>query len=218
MYQLQRYSNLYILSLLLLLVSSCDKNITQRKRVFFENAEDGIASNMLATHRDGYDIGRIVRPFGGSNVIGNFNNTVVTVLIDSVPAHNMIYASFDLFTHDNWEGLKIGQYGLPDVWNIRVNGAYQLSTCFSNSPIYEQAYPEWIGTASLPARSNAVSRGFYGICALDTLADGTTHYRIVFSRPHTDKSVIIQFNDALQGPICDRSWSIDNISIEIMTN
>lgn len=218
MHQLQRYSNFCLLGLLLLLLCSCEKNITKRKRVFFENAEDGVASNILAVHRDGYNVGRIVRPFGGSNVIGNFNNSTVTIALDSVPAHNMIYVTFDLFTHDNWEGLKIGQYGLPDVWNIRVNGNYELSTCFSNSPIHEQAYPEWIGVGSLPARSNSVSRGFPGICALDTRADGSTHYRIIFARAHTDKSVIIQFNDALQGPICDRSWSIDNIAIEVMTN
>jgi hypothetical protein len=134
----QRYSNLCFLSLLILLLGSCEKNITQRKRVFYENAEDGVASNILATHRDGYSVGRLVRPFGGSNVIGNFNNTSVTIELDSVPPHNMIYVSFDLFTHDNWEGLKIGQYGLPDVWNIRVNGSFELSTCFSNSPIYQQ--------------------------------------------------------------------------------
>lgn len=214
----QRYSNLCFLSLLILLLGSCEKNITQRKRVFFENAEDGVASNILATHRDGYSVGRLVRPFGGSNVIGNFNNTSVTIELDSVPPHNMIYVSFDLFTHDNWEGLKIGQYGLPDVWNIRVNGSFELSTCFSNSPIYQQAFPEWLGVSALPARSSAASRGYPGLCALDTLADGTTRYRIVFSRPHKDKTVLIQLNDALQGPICDRSWSIDNVAIEVMTN
>lgn len=218
MYRLQRYSNLYILGLLVLLITGCEKNITQRKKVFFENAEDGVASEIVATHRDGYPVGRFVRPFGGSNVIGNFNNTLVTIALDSVPPHNMIYVSFDLYTHDNWEGLNIGQYGLPDVWNIRVNGQYQLSTCFSNSPIYQQAYPEWLGTMALPARSNSVSRGYSGICALDTLADGTTRYKIVFSRAHTDKNVLIELNDALQGSICDRSWSIDNVYIEVMTN
>jgi len=215
---LQRYSKFLFALLLLSTLYSCEKNITRRQKVYFENAEDGTADNILAIHRDGYYVGRLVRPFGGSNVIGNFNNTVVTLTLDSVPPHNMIYVSFDLYTHDNWEGIKIGQYGLPDVWNIRVNDYYQLSTTFSNSPIEEQSYPEWLGSATLPARSGAVSRGFPGLCNFDTAADGSTKYKIAFSRPHSEKSIKIALNDALQGPICDRSWSIDNVYVEVMTN
>jgi hypothetical protein len=215
---LQRYSYLSIACVLALVFGSCTKNITERKKVYFENAEDGVASNILAIHRDGYATGRLVRPFGGSNVIGSFNNTVVTIEIDSVPPHNMIYTSFDLYIHDNWEGNRIGQYGVIDAWNIRVNGWYQFSTTFSNNKDWPQSYPEWIGSASMPAKSNAISTSLPGFCALDTLTNGTTHYKIVFSRPHTEKNIKIELNDAIQGPICDRSWSIDNVYIEVMNN
>lgn len=215
---LQRYSYLFIGCLLVLFLSSCKKNITERKRVFYEDAEDGIANNILATHRDGYATGRLVRPFWGSNVIGNFNNTIVTLELDSVPPHNMIYVSFDLYIHDNWEGNRVGQYGLVDVWNIRVNGGYQLSTSFSNHKAWPQSYPEWIGSATMPARSNASDIQLPGLCALDTVPNGTTRYKIVFSRPHTEKNIKIELNDAIQGPICDRSWSIDNVYVEVMNN
>jgi len=215
---LQRYSYLFIACLLVLFLGSCKKNITERKRVFFEDAEDGIADNILAIHRDGYATGRIVRPYGGSNVIGNFNNTIVTIELDSVPPHNMIYSSFDLYVHDNWEGNRIGQYGLVDVWNIRVNGGYQLSTTFSNNKDWRQAYPEWIGSATMPARSNASDIQLPGFCVLDTVANGTSRYKIAFSRPHTDKKIKIELNDAIQGPICDRSWSIDNVYVEVINN
>jgi hypothetical protein len=218
MQQLQRYSYLSIACIIALLLFGCKKNITQRKKVYFENAEDGVASHILAIHRDGYATGRIVRPFGGSNVIGNFNNTVVTLELDSVPPHNMIYASFDIYIHDNWEGNKVGQYGIVDAWNIRVNGGYQLSTSFSNDKNWPQSFPEWIGSGTMPAKSNAISTNHPGFCALDTAANGTTHYKIVFSRPHTEKNIKIQLSDALQGPICDRSWSIDNVYIEVMNN
>lgn len=215
---LQRYSYQLIGYLLVFFLTSCTKNITERKKVFFEDAEDGVAENILAIHRDGYATGRIVRPFGGSNVIGNFNNTVVTLELDSVPAHNMIYVSFDLYIHDNWEGNRVGQYGIVDVWNIRVNGGYQLSTTFSNHITWPQSYPEWIGSASIPARSNANSVELPGFCALDTASNGTSLYKIVFSRSHTEKNIKLELNDGIQGPICDRSWSIDNVLIEVMTN
>lgn len=215
---LQRYNYLLIGFLLVVFLSSCKKNITERKRVYFEDAEDGIANNILTIHRDGYATGRIVRAFGGSNVIGNFNNTKVTIELDSVSPHNMIYASFDLYVHDNWEGNRIGQYGVVDVWNIKVNGGYQLSTTFSNNKDWRQAYPEWIGSGTMPARSNAGDIQLPGFCALDTVANGTSRYKIVFSRPHTEKDIKIELSDALQGPICDRSWSIDNVYVEVITN
>jgi hypothetical protein len=218
MTSLQRYTYLLITCLAVCTLYACHKNITQRKKVYFEDAEDGIAENILTQHRDGYATGRLVRPFGGSNVIGNFNNTVVTIELDSVPAHNMIYASFDLYIHDNWEGEKVGQYGVVDVWNIRVNGLFQLSTTFSNNPNWPQSFPEWTGTMNMPAKSNAISTQFPGICALDSTKDGTTHYKVIFSRPHTEKNIKIELNDALQGSICDRSWSIDNVYIEVMNN
>jgi hypothetical protein len=105
-----------------------------------------------------------------------------------------------------------------DAWNIRVNGWYQFSTTFSNNKDWPQSYPEWIGSGSMPAKSNAISTSLPGFCALDTSAHGTTHYKIVFSRPHTEKNIKIELNDAIQGPLCDRSWSIDNVYIEVMTN
>ena len=206
---LQRYSCLLISLLVLLVVSGCEKNITARKQVYFEDAEDGVASNILAFHRDGYPRGRIVRPFGGSNVIGNFNNMQVTIELDSVPPHNMVYVSFDLYVHDHWQS---------DVWNIRVNDWFQLSTTFSNNANWSQSYPEWIGVMNMPAKSNAFSTQLPGFCALDTSKQGTTHYKIAFARPHTYKNIKVQFNDVLQGEICDRSWSIDNVNIEVINN
>ncbi|NBY24193.1 MAG: hypothetical protein EBQ65_00285 [Chitinophagaceae bacterium] len=206
---LQRYSCLWMSIIFLFVLAGCEKNITQRKKVYFEDAEDGVAENILAIHRDGYPRGRIVRPFDGSNVIGNFNNMLVTIELDSVPSHNMVYVSFDLYIHDNWQS---------DVWNIRVNDLFQLSTTFSNNPNWSQSYPEWIGVMNMPARSNAFSTQKPGFCALDTSRDGTTHYKIVFARPHTEKNIKVQFNDVLQGSICDRSWSIDNVYIEVINN
>lgn len=200
-------------------VTGCEKNVTSRKEVFREDAEDGIASNMLATTGSGFSINQLVRPFGGTNVIGNFNNTLLSINIDTLPPHNMIYMSMDLYTHDKWEGNRVGLPGIVDVWNIRVNGAYQLSTNFSNVQEQRQAYPEWVGAGIPgPARANAADTLLPGICLWDNKFNGSTRYRISFSRPHTQNQLVILMNDALQGSNCEKSWSIDNVYIEAINN
>jgi hypothetical protein len=201
------------------LLVGCKKNITVRQEVYREDAENGIARNMLATTGSGYSINQLVRPFGGSNVIGNFNNTVLTISIDTLPPHNMIYLSMDFYTHDKWEGNRVGLPGIVDVWNIRINGQYQLSTNFSNVAEQGQAYPEWIGSSvPAPARSNAADTQLPGFCLWDNRSNGSTRYRIAFSRPHTEGKLLVQMNDALQGSSCEKSWSIDNVYIEAITN
>lgn len=216
---LSAIESLFRIVILCLFLTTCEKNITSRKEVFKEDAEDGIASNMLAVTGSGYNINQLVRPFGGTNVIGNFNNTVLSIYLDTLPPHNMIYMSMDLYTHDKWEGNRVGLPGIVDVWNIRVNGAYQLSTSFSNVLEQRQAYPEWVGTGvPTPARGNAQDTLLPGLCLWDNKSNGSTSYRIAFSRPHTQNQLLVEINDALQGSICEKSWSIDNVYIEAINN
>ena len=145
-------------------LTSCKKNITLREKVYFEDGEDGIANNILAVTGTGANYGNMVRPFAGTNVIGNFNNTLVTIQLDNMPSHNMVYVSFDLYTHDRWEGNRVGLPDIVDVWNIRVNEEYQLSTTFSNTREQPQSYPEWIGSTPNISRGNAIDTLLPGNC------------------------------------------------------
>jgi hypothetical protein len=217
----QFFQNIMIRTMVasLLLLQGCSKNITKQSVVLREDAEDGVASNMIAKHRDGYYVGKLVRPFGGSNVIGNFNNTRLTIELDTLPPHNMIAVSFDLYIHDNWEGNNIGQWGIVDAWNINVDDWLQFSTNFSNNPAYSQAFPNWTGIGgSMPAKGNAVDTTLTGICLFDRSANHTSKYRISFNRPHTRNGVRIDLSDAAQDYICNRSWSIDNVIVKVITN
>ena len=210
-----------LLTLLLsgfLLFSSCKKNITSREPVYFEDAEDGVANAILAVTGSGAQYGNMVRPFAGTNVIGNFNNTVVTLTLDKLPVHNMVYVSFDLYAHDRWEGNRVGLAGIADAWNIRVDNQFQLSTSFSNTRVQPQAFPEWIGSSRNISRGNAIDTLLPGNCLWEAEKNGTSKYKIAFSRPHTSSSFIMTLNDALQGSFCEKSWSIDNILIEAITN
>jgi hypothetical protein len=186
--------------------------------VYFEDAEDGIANNIQAVTGTGANYGNMVRPFAGTNVIGNFNNTLVTIQLDNMPSHNMVYVSFDLYTHDRWEGNRVGLPDIVDVWNLRVNEAFQLSTTFSNTREQPQSYPEWIGSTPNISRGNAIDTLLPGNCLWEGRKNGSSKYRIAFSRPHSSALLLLQMNDALRGSFCEKSWSIDNILIEAITN
>jgi hypothetical protein len=217
-YLLSRSLLPFLLGFLLIQTSSCKKNITIRERVYFEDAEDGVANNILAVTGTGANYGNMVRPFAGTNVVGNFNNTVVTIQLDQMPAHNMVYVAFDLYTHDRWEGNRVGLPDIVDVWNIRVNELFQLSTTFSNIRSQPQSYPEWIGSTPNISRGNAIDTLLPGNCLWEDRKNGSSKYRIAFSRPHTANQLLVQMNDALRGSYCEKSWSIDNILIEAITN
>lgn len=216
----ERKSVLFIVLLVAVAFNNaCKKNLTIRNTVYNETFEDGIPNGISALTGSGDTYGRMVRPFNGSNVLGMFNNTLVSIEVDSLPAHNMIYVEFDFYAHDAWEGNKVSSNGIVDVWNIQVNGGLQLSTTFSNTPENKQSYPDWIGTPiAAPARSNSLDTLVNGFCANDVKKNGSSRYRIVFSRPHTESNLLLQLNDALQGSPCNKSWSIDNIHIETITN
>lgn len=196
----------------------CKKNLTLRKAVFTEDFEDGIANNITALTGSGQTYGRMVMPFNVGNVLGMFNNTLVTLKLDSMPSHNMVYVAFDFYAHDGWEGNKVSPNGIVDVWNIRVNEEYQLSTTFSNTPENKQSFPDWIGSKPAPPRGNSIDTLVSGFCLYDYKPNGSTKYRISFSRRHTQSVFLLQMNDALQGTTCSKSWSVDNIYIEAITN
>jgi hypothetical protein len=215
----QKLAFYFVLCFFFTLTNGCKKNLTIRKAVYNETFEDGIPHGISALTGSGSTYGRMVRPFNGSNVLGMFNNTLVSIEVDSLPVHNMIYVEFDFYAHDDWEGNKVSPNGIVDVWNIQVNGGLQLSTTFSNTPENKQYYPDWIGSAiAAPPRSNSLDTLINGFCANDVKKNGSSRYRIIFSRPHTESNLLLQLNDALQGSPCNKSWSIDNIHIETITN
>ena len=199
--------------------AGCRKNITIRERVYFEDGEDGVASNIQAYTGQGYPITGLVKPFGGTNIIGTFNNSRIYLEIDTLPSHNMIYVQFDLYTHDRWEGFRKGMPGIVDVVNVLVDESYQLVTNFSNVRSQPQAYPEWTGIGyENISRGNAIDTLLPGFCLWEDKPNGSSRYRVAFSRPHTAKNVLIEINDAAQGSWCEKSWSVDNLLIEAITN
>ena len=116
-------------------------------------------------------------------------------------------------------------YSKLDAWAIGVHEMYRslrragFEVDLALAIIVErQAYPEWIGSAPNISRGNAIDTLLPGNCIWEDKPNGSSKYRIAFSRPHTSSQLLVQMNDALRGSYCEKSWSIDNILIEAITN
>lgn len=210
--------NLTILFLFLVLFSACSKRLPDKVVVYNNNFETGSQHKLTVVNFSGIiDSTKIIR-FNGSNVLGNFNNNRVELNLDSLPIHNTLKITFDLYIHDKWDGdyLIPGGNNIPDAWQMVLDGGQIHVTTFSNSN-FGQSYPKnyVAGTASNPARSDAWNTNLPGLCALKASPNGSTLYKIEITTAHTNNRANISCNDALQpfGSFCQKSWSIDNLMV-----
>lgn len=207
-------------SIIVVVFASCFGHLTQKK-VVYENDFEGRNVAEIEIQSNGAPpaaADKLIQ-FNGSTVLGTFNNNAVKVSLKSLPEHEYIRVEFDLFVHDLWRGnyLPPGST-IPDIWNIMADGNYILSTTFSNTSNW-QDYPNYYqSAAALPPRSYAQDTLLPGACASKTLANGTTRYRIVQTFAHSANSLTLLCNDALQGSICEKSWSMDNLKITALKN
>lgn len=196
-----------------LFMSSCFKNITQKTLAYYNDFEEGNDGDFTVINWDGLVARPYVDSFNNGRVLGRFWDERMEFESPQLPAHNLIQIEFILNTHGYWEGNKrIG--GLPDLWNLAMDGGMIYSTTFSNSAEM-QSYPDWfdVGATPQPARGNALQTNLPGVCNLKGVEGGTVSYKISFIRPHSGNTVHLTMNDVLHYSACDRSWSIDNLKI-----
>jgi hypothetical protein len=129
--------------------------------------------------------------YNGSRILGGFNNTRISFIIDKLPEHNAVNVEFDLYIHDKWEGNKIGVGGIPDIWEMDIDDNVVLLTTFSNTP-NQQAYPNFYTPgAGLPARANAFDINLPGVCSSQGVSNGSSSYRISKTFPHSTSTLQI---------------------------
>lgn len=178
-----------------------------------------------------------ISEFDGSPMMGNFNNSGFSLTLNDLPEHDYIKLTFDLYIHDSWEG-NSNESGLGvldhDAWflefdrdkKIKAHEKILFETTFSNGLCIES----WCFTQSYPnqfpfnqkAKTEALSRTLEGRCLWQTAPNGTSIYRIERVFPHKRVSTVISFYDRLKqpdssSPLCDESWSLDNLGISIFT-
>jgi len=197
---------------------SCTKNLTQLNIVYQNDFNKSSIKNIVTF--DYYGATKVkFFYFNGSMVLGPFNNAGADFNISDIPEHNILEVSFDLYTHDNWEGNKPTQYGIPDLFVMKYDGNPRFLTSFSSNTQYQQSYPEWFPQGSNPALGNSILNDLPGRCAWKDRKNGTSMYKIVKQFAHTNNTFQLTLSDALQ-PFqseCEKSWSIDNLKITAFT-
>ena len=151
--------------------------------------------------------------FNGNNVLGKFNNNLVLLDLANLPNHTTIRVSLDLYLHNNWRN---------DLWKMTFDGEEKLLTGFSNDSTIKQSYPNWLGSGSplSPAGKNAIELNLPGICNMVSSKRGTSMYRLITTLSHSKDSFQLTFSDAggNHNDTCQRSWSMDNLSINLIHN
>ena len=171
--------------------------------------------------------------FNQSNVLGNTNNGGLKLSLTQLPEHNYIVISMDLYIHDSWDGNYNGlTYPIDDhdAWIIEFDSSQvrkasediYFETTFSNGPCISyrcliQSFPNNFPFVNNPKEGN--SSLLPGLCLFRGQADGTTLYKFEKWFPHDRQEVNISIYDKLKqsnspNPLCDESWSIDNLNIK----
>jgi hypothetical protein len=206
-----------LLFILFILITSCKKTVSNEVTVYYNDFETGDLSNI----NNG-----VISQFNGSNVLGRYSGGYFVLTVNNLPKHDLISISFDLYIHDNWRG-DLPPDG-PEIWQMLVNGNTYIYTTFSNLDCIPgnicppQSYP-----LNYPNNYNNPKTGAYrtdlpGACSLETSPNGTTMYKITKTFEHSDKNLSLECLDKLDqkdyaDPKCEKSWSVDNISIQAIT-
>lgn len=220
----------YILSVLFILTCySCNEELPQEIEVYQNDFNTGDYTGIDSVY---------ISEFDGSPVMGNFNNSGFSLKLNNLPEHEYIRVTFDLYIHDSWEGNTNHSNTDKedhDAWimefdpdkNIKPADKIYFETTFSNG----LCIPGWCFSQSYPnefpfhqeARTEASTRTLEGRCLWASSPIGTSIYRIDRIFPHTNKTTVIAFYDRLKtadsfDPICDESWSLDNLNISVFSS
>jgi hypothetical protein len=218
----------FISCLMTSLCFSCQDLTLEQEYIYFNDFD----------HEDYTGIsGVYISEFDGDFVMGNFNNRGFELSLNDLPDHDYIRVSFDLYIHDSWEG-NSNQTGSPgedhDAWfmefepgeNIKTSEKIIFETTFSNGLCipgycYSQSYPKEFPFPN-ESKLDAFSTRLSGFCLWSDSPTGTTLYKVDKVFPHLRNSTVISFYDRLvqpntNNPVCDESWSLDNLSVTVFT-
>jgi hypothetical protein len=154
--------------------------------------------------------------------LGEFGGQTVSLALTNLSPHREVTVSFHLFILKSWDGNQVidPASGLtigPDVWSLYVSGgATLLTTTFSNSPQFTQAFP-----GSYPGASFGAGTGSAEINTLGYQFAGPRDavYPMSFRFPHTGNTLTLNFvgSSNLQG-IADESWGLDDVEVLLDAN
>lgn len=208
-----------IFSILILLSFASCKGLQKDTIVYHNDFENGSLAKIS---------GGQIAEYNGSKVIGRYSENGFLLKLDSLPKHNMIQISFDLYIHDTWDGNAVKPEG-PDIWIMNIDGwsaiystiANGLCTdCMQSYPVLQPTFENnKLNFFNYRPNSNAIKTDLPGVCKLKGVKGGTVKYRILRTIEHTGSTLSVGCYAQLEDPDpvnknCNESWSVDNISIK----
>ena len=207
-----------------LVMVSCE-NAIDEEIIIYSNDFEGMDENGISGAR--------FSEFNNSVVLGNFNNGEFSLQLHNLPQHDFIWVQFDLIIHDSWDGNTKTENG-PDRWLMEINESvskkspfdFIRETSFSNSICnsslcYRQSFPQVFPSNNQP--KSGISTSANGFCLFSANDQGSSVFDISEVIPHTKNQLLLRCYDLLrssrsiQDPLCDESWSIDNIIIRAIS-
>ncbi len=202
---------------LIILLSSCKNKVQSTTTVYNNDFESNDLTGITNGNIDQYN---------NSAVLGQYNNGYFNLTLHNLPKHDLATISFDLYIHDSWDGNKTAPDG-PDIWQMLIDGSLYINTTFSNVPCAPgnfcspQSYPFNYPNNYNNPKAGAYNTDLPGVCS-QAGPNGTTLYKITKTFSHTSNTLLLQCLDKLvqtnsTNPKCDESWSVDNITIKVIT-
>jgi hypothetical protein len=182
-----RTNQLAILCLLMVfafILGSC-KGLQKDTVVYFNDFENDSVTGI---------VGGKIGEYNGSKVIGRYSQDGFLLRLDSLPNHNMVQITFDLYIHDTWDGNSVKPEG-PDIWIMNIDGNSAIYATFANGLFtnYTQSYPvvqpEYNPNTGFKffnnkPNSNAIKTDLPGACKLKDQKGGTSLYQITYTFEH----------------------------------
>ena len=200
-----------------LLLAGCTKNLTVVNVVYDNEFSNGELGGLRVSGWNNGSFGTVPTPrvtqYNGNGILGYLNNNIARLELNELPKHDILRVEVELYVHNNWRN---------DLWKMECDGETRMLTGFSNDPLIQQAYPNWLGNGSTPspAGANAQQIGLPGICNTSATQKGTSRYAIVQTFSHANNQFILQLSDAggNVNDTCTRAWSINRLTISVFHN
>ncbi|MFZ4400682.1 MAG: LamG-like jellyroll fold domain-containing protein [Bacteroidales bacterium] len=155
--------------------------------------------------------------FNGTKVLGPVIDTTIKLTLQSLPAHDSVEISFDLYIHDSWDGNQLYNptHVGPDIFIFTINNDTVLNTTFSNVVGYPQSYPSNYLLANNLYKTGSFLPNLPGIPGY-----GTSLYKLSYLLPNNSNLLNLKFIDktitSQSGHIIEESWSIDNVKVKLL--
>ena len=217
-FEFKGFQKVLISFLIIASFASC-KGLQKETIVYKNDFEGGSLSNII----DGK-----IGDYNGSKVIGRYSESGFLLRLDSLPVHNILQISFDLYIHDTWDGNAAKPEG-PDIWIMNIDGWSAIyatmasglcSTCNQSYPITQPTIENnRLIFFNYKPNSNAIQTDLPGACKLEGVKGGTVKYRVLRTIEHTGSKLDLGCYAQLEDPDqanknCNESWSVDNIKIK----